>query len=210
MTLFRLNYLKIIKLLDGIRNVSRQVPEGFNPTAGTTKDSYRRRQMGLTLMELIVILSIIAIIAAVAIPVYFQQVGKARVIRSIADLEELQLKIANFELDYNRLPDTLNEVRPGKLTDPWGSPYRYLNFTALEEASEEEEITKKGEKKKSTEAEDVRRRDLFDELINSYYDLYSCGKDGKSAASITEKQSKDDIVRGQDGSYLGLASKFES
>jgi general secretion pathway protein G len=42
------------------------------------------------------------------------------------------------------------------------------------------------------------------------YDLYSCGKDGKSAASIPEKQSEDDIVRGQDGNYIGLALQFDA
>lgn len=176
--------MNIIELLDGVRHAGRQ--------------------MGLTLMELIIVMAIIAILSGTAISFYFGQIEKARVIKAIAALDNLQLKITIFELNYNRLPGTLEEVGSGDLTDPWGRPYRYLNFAALEEGSEEEETLGKGKKKKgaakgkkkksSTEAEDVRRRDLYDKLLNSEYALYSCGKDGKSAASITGKQSDDDIV----------------
>jgi hypothetical protein len=50
----------------------------------------------------------------------------------------------------------------------------------------------------------------LNELLNTDYDLYSSRKNGLSAALITEKQSEDDIVRGHNGSYIGLASRFES
>ena len=207
--------MKIIELLGGIRHAGRPVPGGINRTARSTMGSGRRRQMGLTLMKLLFIMAIIGLISGIAIPFYFGQVEKARVIKAIAQLDNLQLEIANFELNHNRLPDTLQEIRSKGPNDPWGNPYRYLNFATLEEDSEaEEESPKKKKKKKGkkspTEAEDVRRRDLYDELLNSEYDLYSCGKDGQSAASITEKLSDDDIVRGQDGNYIGLASQFEA
>ncbi len=207
--------MKIIELLGGIRHAGRPVPGTINRTARSTRGSCRRRQMGLTLMKLLFVLAIIGVLSALAIPFYFGQVEKARVIKATAQLDNLQLEITNFELDHNRLPDTLDEVRSKDIDDPWGNPYRYLNFATLEEDFEAEEESpgqgKKGKGKKSpTEAEDARRRDLYDELLNTDYDLYSCGNDGKSAASITEKQSEDDIVRGQDGNYIGLASQFES
>jgi general secretion pathway protein G len=212
----RLNCINIIELLGGVGHAGRPVRGGINRTAGATKGSCRSRQMGLTLMELIIIMAIIAILSGIAIPLYLGQIEKARVIKAIAQLDNLQLEITNFELNHNRLPDTLQEIRSKNLNDPWGNPYRYLNFATLEEDSEaEEESPKKKKKKKKgkkspTEVEDARRRDLYNELLNLEYDLYSCGKDGKSAASITEKQSEDDIVRGQDGNYIGLASQFES
>jgi general secretion pathway protein G len=207
--------MKIIELPGGIRHAGPPVPGGINRTARSTRGSGRRRQMGLTLMELLLVIAIIAILSGIAIPLYFGQLGKARVIKTIAQLDNLQLEITNFELTHNRLPDTLQEIRSKDLNDPWGNPYRYLNFATLEEDSEaEEESPKKKKKKKGkksqTEVEDARRRDLYNELLNTDYDLFSCGIDGKSAASITEKQSEDDIVRGQDGNYIGLASQFES
>ena len=216
MTRLRLNCMKIIELLGGIRHAGRPVPGTINRTARSTRGSCRRRQMGLTLMELLIVMAILGILSAIAIPFYFGQIGKARVIKAIADLENLQLEITNFELDHNRWPDTLEEVRSKDLNDPWGNPYRYLNFATLEEDSEEEENPGQGKEKKGkakgkkspTEAEDARRRDLYDEFLNTDYDLYSFGNDGKSAASITEKHSEDDIVRGQEGDYIGLASQF--
>jgi general secretion pathway protein G len=210
--------MKIIELPGGIRHASRPVPGGINRTAGSTKGSGRRRQMGLTLVELLIVMAIIGILSAIAIPFYFGQVEKARVIKAIADLDNLQVEITNFELDHNRLPDTLEEVRSKDLNDPWGNAYRYLNFATLEEDSEEEEIPGQGKNKKGkakgkkspTEAEDARRRELYDEFLNTDYDLYSCGNDGESAASMTEKQSEEDIVRGQEGNYIGLASQIEA
>ena len=216
MTRLRLNCLKIIELLSGIRHAGQPVPGGTIRTARSTRGSDRSRQMGLTLMELLLVMAIIAILSGIAIPFYFGQLGKARVIKSIAQLDNLQLEITNFELTHNRLPDTLQEIRSKGLNDPWGNPYRYLNFATLEEDSEaeEEESPKKKKKKKGkkspTEVEDARRRDLYNELLNTDDDLYSCVIDGTSGASITEKQSEDDIVRGQDGNYIGLASQFES
>jgi general secretion pathway protein G len=44
--------------------------------------------------------------------------------------------------------------------------------------------------------------------INSTYDLYSMGKDGKTKAPITAQDSRDDIIRANDGLFIGLASDF--
>ena len=44
--------------------------------------------------------------------------------------------------------------------------------------------------------------------VNSDYDLYSKGKDGKSQTPFTAKASQDDIVRANDGSFLGLVSDY--
>jgi general secretion pathway protein G len=44
--------------------------------------------------------------------------------------------------------------------------------------------------------------------INSDFDLYSKGPDGKSTPPLTAKDSLDDIVRANDGGYFGVASKY--
>jgi general secretion pathway protein G len=212
---FKLSCKKSIELLAGIRSAGRHVPGEIRGMAGLTMGSCRHRQMGLTLMELMIVVALIGILAGIAFPFYFGQVEKARIIKAIAELENLQFDITNFELNYNRLPDTLEELGSKARLDPWGNPYRYLDFATLDE-DPEEEIPKKGKKakgkkkKSSTETADASRIDLYDELLNTDYDLYSCGKDGKSAASLSEKQSEDDIVRGQEGGYIGLASGFEA
>ena len=44
--------------------------------------------------------------------------------------------------------------------------------------------------------------------VNSDYDLYSMGQDRGSVPAFTAKASQDDIVRANDGAYVGLASEF--
>jgi general secretion pathway protein G len=44
--------------------------------------------------------------------------------------------------------------------------------------------------------------------INCDYDLYSMGKDGKTTAPLTAKISQDDIIRANNGGYVGLVSNY--
>jgi general secretion pathway protein G len=52
------------------------------------------------------------------------------------------------------------------------------------------------------------RKDRFLVPINSDFDLYSMGKDRDTVAPLTAKKSHDDIVRANDGAFVGLASEF--
>ena len=52
------------------------------------------------------------------------------------------------------------------------------------------------------------RKDRFLVPLNSDYDLYSAGKDGKSRPPLSAQMSQDDIVRANDGAYIGLASQY--
>ena len=52
------------------------------------------------------------------------------------------------------------------------------------------------------------RKERFLHPINSDYDLYSMGKDGESVEPLTAKKSHDDVIRANDGSFVGLAVEF--
>ncbi|MDR4480167.1 MAG: prepilin-type N-terminal cleavage/methylation domain-containing protein [Nitrospira sp.] len=52
------------------------------------------------------------------------------------------------------------------------------------------------------------RKERFLHPINSDYDLYSMGKDGESVEPLTAKKSQDDVIRANDGSFVGLAAEF--
>jgi general secretion pathway protein G len=52
------------------------------------------------------------------------------------------------------------------------------------------------------------RKDRFLVPINTDFDLYSMGKDGKSVAALTAAASRDDVVRAANGAFIGLASRF--
>lgn len=147
------------------------------------------RHEGLTLVELVTVISILMTLMALSMPVFTQAMDAARVAVSIADLRTLQTEITQHELLKGTLPDTLDEVGRGDLEDSWGNPYEYLNFANA-----------KGKGK--------FRKDKFLVPLNSTFDLYSKGADGETKAPLSPKVSQDDVIRAHDGSYMGLASNF--
>ena len=52
------------------------------------------------------------------------------------------------------------------------------------------------------------RKDHSLHPLNSTYDLYSKGKDGDSQSPLTAPASRDDIIRANDGGYIGVASGY--
>ena len=150
----------------------------------------KKRFCGFTLIELLVVIAILGTLAGIAMPIYSNQIEKARIVRAIAEIVIMQKEIAAYdgEESDNFLPNTLDDIGRGNLLDPWGNPYEYLNYT-------------NSTKKKP-------RQDRFLKPLNSDYDLYSKGKDGKSMAPLTAKNSHDDVLRANDGRFIGLASEY--
>lgn len=146
---------------------------------------------GVTLIELVIAMAIIGTLAGILIPMYVDVTEKARTIKAVADIRVLEGEIAAFEVLAERLPDSLDEIGRGTLRDPWGSGYEYLNFSTLGNPG-------KGE----------MRKDGFLVPLNSTYDLYSKGKDGESVPPLRARASWDDVVRANDGGYIGLASAY--
>ncbi len=156
--------------------------------------------IGVTLIEMLIVIAIIGTILAIALPMFQSVLDQARVARAIGDISALQTDIAAYEAGGKGLPESLATIGRASLVDPWGSPYQYLNF-----AGEDDEDKKgKGKGKFPVGA----RMDRFLVPINSTFDLYSMGKDGTSVPALTAKNSKDDIVRANDGGFIGLAVKY--
>ena len=125
----------------------------------------------------------------IAVPIYTNHLNRARNTVASADIYEIQTVIMSYMLDSEKLPETLEEVGWGKRSDPWGNLYRYLRIG-------------------STKGKGEMRKDQFMVPLNSDFDLYSMGKDRKSRPPLTAKDSRDDIIRANDGGYIGLGSKF--
>ena len=147
-----------------------------------------RQHQGLTLVELMIVLAIIATLVAIAAPLYADLTERAQVARAIAEIRILDSEIAVFEGVHGRLPTSLAEIGRSTLKDPWGNSYQYLEF--------------------GTAPSGQVRKDLSLHPLNSTYDLYSKGKDGQSQPPLTAKASRDDIIRANDGGYIGLASGY--
>jgi general secretion pathway protein G len=144
---------------------------------------------GFTLIELLIVVAIAAVLVSIALPYFAQAKDKENVRTAINDIKQIELAIAKFEASNARLPDSLAEVGMDGLRDPWGHPYAYLPFDADTQKSD-------------------KRKDKNLNPVNSDYDLYSAGKDGDSQRNFTAQNSRDDVVRGRNGGFVGLAAEF--
>ncbi len=153
------------------------------------KDSARKstgRQLwdnrsGMTLIELMATMAIVGSLASIAVPKYHALAEQAKVARAIGDIQAIQTTLDTRD----SLPNSLAGIGQN-LTDPWGNPYVYVKFSMG----------------------GTPRLDAFGIQINSSYDLYSYGKDGATAGPLNAGVSLDDVVRANDGGFIGAANRY--
>jgi general secretion pathway protein G len=102
-----------------------------------------RRQAGITLIEMLVVVTIIALFAALVGPSLFKQSDTARVTAARAQINSLMTALGTYKLDTGMFPTTEQglqalRVKPSDANqwngpylpkevppDPWGRPYAY-------------------------------------------------------------------------------------
>ncbi len=107
----------------------------------------------------------------------------------MSDILEMSLLLERYYSDHYSHPEDLGGINAAGRLDPWGRPYQYLNLQTA---------TGKGEFRKNKKLNP----------INSDFDLYSMGPDGKTAPPLTAKASRDDVVRANNGAFVGVASDY--
>jgi general secretion pathway protein G len=144
---------------------------------------------GFTLVELMLALVILGVLLSLALPRYQNYRERVRVDQAKRDIMTMSALISNHYLDARDYPGSLADVGLGGMRDPWGNPYAYLNLNRKD-------------------ARGHARKDHSLVPINTDFDLYSMGPDGRSAPPLTARDSRDDIVRANDGKFVGVASEY--
>lgn len=241
------------------------------------------RSAGFTLLELMIVVTVIAVLASIGVPVYTSALRTARICKATQELRVLSQAIDVYRSQNDgQLPLTLYEVDYGGRLDPWGTPYCYLNYatgtgdglqwavsvglvdpsslvttpaaltppTANGNGNGNGNGGKKGtgggngggngiggqvaavasdltgqqvadlvhslKQADLTVApvftavpvEDTRRRDKYLFPLNTDYDLFSIGPDGRSSVSLCNAMALDDVIRANDGGFFGVAASY--
>ncbi len=147
-----------------------------------------KRNAGFTLVELMLAGAIIGILAVGASLIFNSFLETARVKKAVSEILTLQTKIKMYEVNDGLFPDSLDDIEGGDMLDPWENPYQFTNFDNAHKSE--------------------WRKDRNLHPLNTDFDLYSMGNDGKSKANLSAKDSRDDIVRANDGQYVGRAEEY--
>ncbi|WP_455221545.1 type IV pilin protein [Kaarinaea lacus] len=147
------------------------------------------KQLGYSILEILIVIAILGILISIAIPGYENYRDKEDYTQAKTDILEIQGIIDRFYVEHNRFPENLLEIKQHIRRDPWGNAYYYTNITT---------VANKGSV----------RKDKNLTPVNSDYDLYSAGKDGRTSLPFTAKAALDDIVRCNNGSYIGFAKDY--
>ncbi len=133
--------------------------------------------------------AVLATLSAIGLTMYGSSVHSTRVTKAIAEIKAIQMDIDNYRDMYNEYPLSLDDVGHGGRLDPWNNPYEFLNYDTV--------------KGKAGMRKDKKLVPLY-----SDFDLFSTGPDGDWAAPLNVPVSKDDIIRGRDGEFVGIADDF--
>ncbi len=149
----------------------------------------RRAGQGFTLVELMLVVGVIGVLALLAFPKYADYKERVRVNRARQDIITMAAAINLYWQDARDFPASLAAIGLGHRLDPWGRPYQYLNLQGGHNNGQ-------------------ARKDHSLVPINTDFDLYSMGPDGRSAPPLTAQHSRDDIVRANNGQFVGVASAY--
>jgi len=109
------------------------------PSSLSLRRPKRTARRGFTLLEIIVVVTIIALLATIVAPNVFKRVGQSKQAKAQAEVARLYQEINLWMLDngYSSLPEgfTLRmltegdraSLRASAIIDPWGNEYRVVN-----------------------------------------------------------------------------------
>ena len=147
------------------------------------------KQRGFTIVEIMIVFAVMGSLAAIALPMYQGYVEKTRVAQAVADISGISTHLEQYWVDNRQYPANLSDMLNPVPLDPWGNPYQYLAIDIIPAPNR-----------------GAVRKDKSLNPLNSDFDLYSMGKDGLSSKPLTAARARDDVVRANNGRFIGLAT----
>ena len=150
---------------------------------------HMKNDSGFTIIELLTVVTIIGILAAIAFIGYGQFVERARVVSAMNEVINITKDIRIYMIDQI-LPIGAGPV--GNFfpqysdRDPWGNFYQYQHGVPGAARLKSDGITP----------------------LNSEFDVYSLGRDGLTNPNIAHPDSLDDIIRADDDQFVGKAATY--
>lgn len=164
----------------------------YNGGWSTSANNMQRKRYHLssfTLIELLMVIALLSMLATLVVPALDQVRQRARVSRAVVEVRGILLMIDWYRAEnHQQLPDDLQQLYDVPPVDPWGNEYVYNNFENIPYG--------------------WVRKDRNQIPINEEFDLYSKGRDGKSAPALTAQSSWDDVIVANDGLYIGLGKNY--
>jgi general secretion pathway protein G len=136
---------------------------------------------GFTLVELIVVMAVLGVLAMMAMPSLKEYIKVTKINACASDLRIIDKAVTAYYIERNVFPVQLSDVGYGSHMDPWKRQYEYKNLS-------------------------ITGNPLMDsagEVLNHDYDLYCTGEDGASIPAFGDPANEDDVVRANDGFYIG-------
>lgn len=95
-------------------------------------------RFGFTLMELMVVILIIAVLAACALPVYKGLADKAVIAEAEGALGVLKRQLEAYRLEYGQYPDTALEFATSEYYESFGAECTYVDDSCFDYKSSDE------------------------------------------------------------------------
>ena len=141
-------------------------------------------------MELAIAVAILGVLGALTLTQYLAYIDRVRVARAVIEMKDISAQLDPIAFDGGALPNALADIGHRRAQGSLGSAVSVPPIQGIAASAARS------------------RKDQFLVPLNSDYDLYSRGKDGDLQPSITNAVSLDDVIRANDGAFLGLAAKY--
>jgi general secretion pathway protein G len=198
-----------------------------------TSTAPRTDDRGFTLVELLIAISVLAILASIAVTNVRSALVVVRTQKAVQEIHLVEREITMFRLtNGDLLPTDLAEIGREILRDPWGHPYVYTPFLPTTSSPSGQPGHGNGNGNGGGNGGGggngygngngggngggppappgtigQARKSRFLVPINSDFDLFSPGPDGDWVGPLTAQKSQDDIIRANNGDFVGPAWK---